>query len=191
MVAGGSNGAEVKARRAGGSVSRPPLSFLGLPLLVALLAVLAAVLILRGEPRRPAYYGGKEQKEQNPLAQVEPTLGEDEWSMTSTPAASATRAPSPDRTPIAEQPGVELRVEATEETWLSVSADGGESVGMLLKPGDKRMWRALEGFELTVGNAGGVKLVLDGVELSPLGSPGQVIRGLELPAGWRRGRADR
>jgi len=86
---------------------------------------------------------------------------------------------------------VELRVEATQDTWLSISADGGESVRMLLKPGDRRKWRALEGFELTVGNAGGVKLVLDGVELSPLGSSGQVIRRLEIPAGWRTGRAAR
>lgn len=180
-MASGSNGATERTRRGGGSVSRPPLSFLALPLLVVLSAVVAAVLILRGEPGPATHYRSGEQDR---FVEVTPTTQEERQ-----PAAAAARAigsPFPDDTPPAEQPGVELRVEATEKTWLSVSADGGESVGMLLKPGEKRKWRALQGFELTVGNTGGVKFVLDGVELSPLGSSGQVIRSLELPAGWRR-----
>jgi hypothetical protein len=34
---------------------------------------------------------------------------------------------------------------------------------------------------LTVGNAGGITLAVDGQELPPVGRPGQVVRKLRLP----------
>ena len=40
---------------------------------------------------------------------------------------------------------------------------------------------AREGFRLTLGNAGGVRVTVDGRALEPLGSSGQVVRDLRVP----------
>jgi hypothetical protein len=68
-----------------------------------------------------------------------------------------------------------------EPTWLSVRADDGAASQELLEPGTVREWRSAGRFTLTVGNAGGVTLELDGVALPPLGERGQVIRDVRVP----------
>ncbi len=75
-----------------------------------------------------------------------------------------------------------LRAQAQEMTWMLVTIDGGETRDVLLRAGETWEWRAQEGFVVTVGNAGGVELVLNGEPLPRLGEPGQVIRDLHLPA---------
>ena len=74
-----------------------------------------------------------------------------------------------------------LRVQATDLTWLAVTIDGREVRDVLLQPGDTIQWRAQEGFLLTVGNAGGIRLSLDGRELPPLGGSGEVLRNIPIP----------
>jgi cytoskeletal protein RodZ len=74
-----------------------------------------------------------------------------------------------------------LRVQATDLTWIAVTIDGREVRDVLLQPGDTIQWRAQEGFLLTVGNAGGVQLSLDGQALPPLGGAGQVLRNIPIP----------
>ncbi len=79
--------------------------------------------------------------------------------------------------------GRELRVVAVEETWFSLAIDGGPPKEFLMRPGEGRTWNAHESFTLTVGNAGGITLTLDGRELPRLGGSGQVVRNLRLPEG--------
>jgi hypothetical protein len=67
-------------------------------------------------------------------------------------------------------------------TWMLVTIDGRETRDVLLRPGETWEWRAQEGFVVTVGNAGGVELTLNGRPVSRLGEAGQVIRDLRLPA---------
>ncbi|HEY4720100.1 MAG TPA: helix-turn-helix domain-containing protein [Candidatus Methylomirabilis sp.] len=75
-----------------------------------------------------------------------------------------------------------LRARAGEMTWMLVTIDGRETRDVLLRPGEIWEWRAQEGFVVTVGNAGGVELTLNGRPVSRLGEAGQVIRDLHLPA---------
>jgi cytoskeleton protein RodZ len=75
-----------------------------------------------------------------------------------------------------------LRVEAKEQTWIRVVIDNQQHKDVLLKPGEKIEWKAKGGFLLTLGNAGGVVLNLNGKELPPLGKSGQVLRNIQLPA---------
>ena len=75
-----------------------------------------------------------------------------------------------------------LRVQATEETWLRVAIDDQRAKEMLLRPGQVVEWSAGAGFTLTLGNAGGVAVTLDGQGLPPFGKSGQVIRNMRLPA---------
>ena len=93
--------------------------------------------------------------------------------------------PAPPREmPSIPTPGPEgylLQIQASDITWLTVTIDGREVRDVLLQPGDIVQWRARERFLLTVGNAGGIHLTLNGQTLPPLGHPGQVLRNVSLP----------
>lgn len=86
--------------------------------------------------------------------------------------------------PAIAAPGPEghlLRVRATDVTWLTVTIDGREVRDVLLQPGDTVQWRARERYLITVGNAGGIHLILNGQALPPIGRPGQVLRNFPIP----------
>lgn len=74
-----------------------------------------------------------------------------------------------------------LIVRAQEVTWLSVRADEKDAREVLLQPEQVARFEAQTGFRVTVGNAGGVTLSLDGTPLPPLGRTGEVVRDLVLP----------
>lgn len=93
-------------------------------------------------------------------------------------ATSPSQKPSPTKRPPAQHV---LKARASEPTWIQLTIDGGEEKEVLLKPGDIAVWTAKETFVLTVGNAGGVKLELDGISLPKLGASGQAIKNLVLP----------
>ena len=58
---------------------------------------------------------------------------------------------------------------------MAIATPGG-------KERTRREFEAREGFRLTLGNAGGVRVTVDGRALEPLGQAGQVVRNLPLPA---------
>lgn len=76
---------------------------------------------------------------------------------------------------------VRLVARANEPTWISVRTDAGQVVEELLPAGAIREWTSAKRFILTIGNAGGVALELNGHPLPPLGARGAVIRELVLP----------
>jgi cytoskeleton protein RodZ len=78
-------------------------------------------------------------------------------------------------------PHHELVIEATEKSWLQVEIDDGTTKEFLLTAGDRVELRAERGFDLTVGNAGGVVLTVDGKKRAALGEHGVVVRNLKLP----------
>lgn len=73
-----------------------------------------------------------------------------------------------------------LELEALEITWVVVRSDDREPHEALLQPGERALWRAHDRFLLTLGNAGGVKVTLNGQPRGPFGKPGTVIRDLEV-----------
>ena len=103
--------------------------------------------------------------ETSPVAKVEPPT------LVPVPASPAPRTAA----------GHRLTVKAIELTWLRIKTDDGTDAEALLPPGATREWTAERRFLLTVGNAGGVELTLNGRPMPPLGAKGTVIRGLELP----------
>jgi cytoskeleton protein RodZ len=94
---------------------------------------------------------------------------------------AAARATVPASPVAASAAGQRLSVKAIELTWLRIQADDGAAAEALLAPGATREWTAEKRFLLSVGNAGGVELLLNGRPVPPLGAKGAVIRGLELP----------
>lgn len=73
-----------------------------------------------------------------------------------------------------------LKVQALEQTWLRMARDDGSVKEYLLQPGEQVVWEAAERFVLTVGNAAGLALSLNGQPLGPLGEHGEVVN-LTLP----------
>jgi cytoskeleton protein RodZ len=82
---------------------------------------------------------------------------------------------------IAVTGGQRLVIRALEPTWVRVQTDEGRVAEELLPAGASREWAAERRFLLTIGNAGGVELTLNGKALPPLGAKGTVIQRLELP----------
>lgn len=73
-----------------------------------------------------------------------------------------------------------LIVNASEVSWVKVKIDNNEPFDVLLKEGERISWKSSEGFDLTIGNAGGVELTFDGQRLEPLGGSKEVVR-IKLP----------
>lgn len=103
-----------------------------------------------------------------------------------TPPAGTPPPPAPTTTRPASGPtstgGQRLVIRAVEPTWVRVQTDEGRIAEELLPAGASREWAAERRFLVTIGNAGGVEVTLNGKALPPLGPKGTVIQRLELPA---------
>ncbi len=98
---------------------------------------------------------------------------------------SASLPPPPPSPDLGEEPKEEerrhvLKFTAKELTWLRIQPDDQKRVDVLLQPNETSTWTALRQFKITVGNAGGVEIFLDGVPQGHLGDSGQVVH-LLLP----------
>src|SRR5437016_2519750 len=69
-----------------------------------------------------------------------------------------------------------LDIEAVERCWAKVQTDRGTPQEVLLYPGDRVRWKAQDRLALTLGNAGGVRVMLNGKLQGPFGARGQVVR---------------
>jgi transcriptional regulator with XRE-family HTH domain len=102
----------------------------------------------------------------------------------SAPVAAAAPAPSPAApapAPELRPPGQRLMIRAVEPTWIRVQVDDGQVAEELLQAGAVREWTAARRFVLTVGNAGGLEVDLNGRRMPSLGAKGAVIQRLVLP----------
>ncbi len=82
--------------------------------------------------------------------------------------------------------GHTLVAHANAETWMRVDIDGIKSREVLLQPFETATWSAKKGFSVLLGNAGGVTLTFDGVDMGSPGALGKTVRvrfpeGVELP----------
>jgi cytoskeleton protein RodZ len=100
--------------------------------------------------------------------------------------------PRPAATPPSWLPGVQaatgglgspyrLIARASEATWIRVRTEDGQNSEETLPAGQTREWVSNRPFVLTLGNAGGVTLELNGRTLPPLGPSGTVISRIVLP----------
>ena len=86
----------------------------------------------------------------------------------------APTAPSP--------PAYRLVARVKETTWIRVRTDDGHVTEETMSPGDVREWVSSRRFVLTIGNAGGIALELNGRQLPALGPSGSVIPRLVIPS---------
>ncbi len=83
--------------------------------------------------------------------------------------------------------GLVLSCEALSEVWIKVIIDEIEESEFTFQRGNRYQWDAKQQFRVIIGNAGGVRLYLNGRDLGVIGKPGQVAR-LTIDAGGIRSR---
>ncbi|MFN3739593.1 MAG: RodZ domain-containing protein [Thermodesulfovibrionales bacterium] len=69
--------------------------------------------------------------------------------------------------------GYALKIVAAELSWLLVESEEG-SHDITLKPGDTVQYTSKKGFKIKTGNAGGIKLFLNGKDMGSPGKSGEV-----------------
>ncbi len=158
--------------------------------------------------RKQVAMGGGEDKGMSTQATDQPLEGVDKGSSLGEEKAALPEAPRPlevEQAQAAVEPeGAAAMVPASEEseaatpsvdalvlsgdvvdlTWVRIQIDNGEPKEYIFRPGAKPQWKAKEGFFLTVGNAAGIELELNGTKLKSLGQPGKVVR-VALPESFR------
>ena len=122
---------------------------------------------------------GKERDVPRPPSPA-PAATTERWTPPETAAPANESPPVPVATQGKGQRHV-LLVRARKVTWVAVRVDGGDVREVFLREGEMVRWEAGQGFLITVGNAGGVELTLDGQPVPLATRQGQVIRDLVLP----------
>ena len=173
------SGEPVKPERVQSAVHTPPSRRAGplmisLVLFIALGASLFAFRIgLKSSPRPAPAMSGPARGDAGSGASSAPIP------VTTVPAVPAQPAPVPAGEP--KPAGQRLLIRAVEPTWIRVQVDEGQVTEELLQAGAVREWTAARRFVLTVGNAGGIEVDLNGRRIPALGAKGAVIQRLVLP----------
>jgi hypothetical protein len=106
-----------------------------------------------------------------PPAEVVPAAPPAEIAQANTAAPAAVQAPeATSAAPLV----IELDVSA--DCWISLAVDGASPVSRLFGPGDQQRLEVTREVLLDVGNAGGVRLIIDGRPAKPLGATGARVR---------------
>ncbi len=73
---------------------------------------------------------------------------------------------------------IRLEIQVIEQCWMSVNSDGSRAIVKIMEPGEHYIFDAEERFYLIIGNAGGIRLTINGKPAKSLGKSGEVIRTL-------------
>jgi cytoskeletal protein RodZ len=124
------------------------------------------------------------------VANTEPVLeteaAETSWESAVDKGASTPAPSSPDSVPApasatdSENDPLILEIRTLETTWAVIRSDEDNSHEVLLQAGEVIRRRARDRFLLTLGNAGGVEVRLNGELRGPFGETGVVVRDVEL-----------
>jgi cytoskeleton protein RodZ len=82
--------------------------------------------------------------------------------------------------PVAKADSSKLELQAVDTVWVNLVIDEGKTYDLLMKPGAKLAFWGRRKFNMTIGNAGGLVVSLNGHEFPPLGKPGVVIRNVTI-----------
>jgi cytoskeleton protein RodZ len=91
-------------------------------------------------------------------------------------------ATTPDQT-ISEKPKEGIILNIRENSWVEIKDQAGKTVlSRVLQAGDQYFVPDRPDLAISIGNAGGVEVEVDGQKLRPLGKKGEVRRSLQLDA---------
>lgn len=110
-----------------------------------------------------------------PAPSTEPSMDSADDKEVSATDASTGSAPPP-----AKANKYRLTIDTIEETWLKIIVDDQQSKQYRLNPGDHIELEGSRNFNLLIGNAGGIRLGLNGKAVALSGKSGQVVN-IQLP----------
>ena len=84
-------------------------------------------------------------------------------------------------------PELILKAIIREETWVKIFIDDKDPREYIFQPGRRFQWTAEKGFELMIGNAAGIDLVLNGEEVEKPTTSGKVVH-VTIPEDYERER---
>ena len=104
------------------------------------------------------------------------------------PKLSGAPAPSPAKPATTTAPKdnlLHMTVELTSDSWITLEADGKTVVSDELKQGEHRTFDAKDEFKFkTIGNAGGVALTMNDIQIPALGKDGKVVHDRVFDRAW-------
>ena len=113
-----------------------------------------------------------------------PRNGAEHDALPSLPAtAAASASPSVPAVAAAPTKGVTLVVVAQGRSWVQIVGDGAPIFAGTLAAGVSKTFKATEEIDVTIGNAGAVRLILNGSDLGAPGTAGTVYRAKLGPQG--------
>lgn len=95
-------------------------------------------------------------------------------------------APTPEQMAAAVEPPVQgqapgIILKMTSNSWVDIRDESGKAVvSKVLKAGDQYFVPDSPNLKMSLGNAGGVQVLVDGKPIAPLGSEGQIRRDIPL-----------
>ena len=94
-----------------------------------------------------------------------------------TPAKTAAVQPAAAPEPKPDDSVLRMTVEAVENSWVVLEADGETAFNNEMIRGDRKEFEAKENFRFrTIGNAAGLNLTINGTQVGALGADGEVVR---------------
>ncbi len=100
---------------------------------------------------------------------------------TAAPAEGAVEAGADAVSPAEPVPTNRIILEIIDTSWVEIKDDKGAAIlRQVLKPGDRYLVPDQKGLVISTGNAGGIKVLVDGKAVTPLGRPAQVKRNVPL-----------
>lgn len=96
--------------------------------------------------------------------------------------AAIVKKPAPEPKPVVEKPkGIVLKM--LQNSWVEIRDENGRKlISRVLNAGDQYFVPERLGLSMSIGNAGGVEILVDGDSLDGLGKKGQVLRNIPLKA---------
>jgi transcriptional regulator with XRE-family HTH domain len=116
--------------------------------------------------------GARFERHEQHIASSAPTV-QPEFGAKPPPALPGASAPA--------KPAFQLELIATDKCWISIYLDGKLAMTKVLEPREAHIFDAAEKFWIEIGNAGGIRLKINGKPLRQLGLPGEVRRFLIDP----------
>ncbi len=167
------------------SKKKMPLHYYLIPAFLLILLALGAVILMQAGSVIEKHIaaaptpGRNVQPVQAPEQVAPAALGSDQ------PVPRAQAAPQDMKPQVAGEHSLEIVAHAL--TWMHIRFSDGTFEEAMLDPGMTRRWHFTDKAVLKLGNAGGVKLNLDGRNIGSPGSPGQVMT-LVFPENQQTGR---
>jgi len=94
------------------------------------------------------------------------------------PATDGGPSPAVEDRPASSPPPVDrmtVTLTVSRPCWVSVIADGQRQAGKVLKPGEERTLEARNDLALTFGDAGAVRMTINGAAAKTIGKSGEVV----------------